>query len=66
MIWLQTFPRLFGFVFNPVSFFLCHDRAGAARGAGRGQQHLRRDPALPAAAPDGGAIDEHTRLCATS
>ena len=28
-IWLQTFPRLFGFVFNPVSFWYCHDRNGA-------------------------------------
>jgi hypothetical protein len=26
---LQTFPRLFGYVFNPVSFWYCHDRAGA-------------------------------------
>lgn len=30
-IWLQTFPRLFGFVFNPVSFWYCHDRAGVLR-----------------------------------
>ena len=28
---LQTMPRIFGFVFNPVSFWLCHDRAGALR-----------------------------------
>ena len=28
---LQTFPRLFGFVFNPVSFWFCHDTAGALR-----------------------------------
>ena len=28
---LQTFPRIFGFVFNPVSFWFCHDRAGALR-----------------------------------
>lgn len=28
---LQTFPRLLGFVFNPVSFWFCHDRAGALR-----------------------------------
>ncbi|MBL8310932.1 MAG: DUF1365 domain-containing protein [Burkholderiales bacterium] len=28
---LQTFPRLFGFVFNPVSFWLCHDEVGALR-----------------------------------
>ncbi len=30
-IWLQTFPRLFGFAFNPVSFWYCYDRAGALR-----------------------------------
>lgn len=28
---LQTMPRMFGFVFNPVSFWFCHDRAGALR-----------------------------------
>jgi DUF1365 family protein len=28
---LQTFPRLFGFVFNPVSFWFCHDAAGGLR-----------------------------------
>ncbi len=28
---LQTFPRLFGYVFNPVSFWLCHDREGVLR-----------------------------------
>ena len=27
-ITLQTFPRLFGFVFNPVSFWYCHARDG--------------------------------------
>jgi DUF1365 family protein len=26
---LQTFPRVLGFVFNPVSFWYCHDTAGA-------------------------------------
>ena len=26
---LQTFPRVLGFVFNPVSFWFCHDRNGA-------------------------------------
>src|SRR5271165_1651037 len=25
-IWLQTFPRIFGFVFNPVSFWHCYDK----------------------------------------
>ena len=28
---LQTCPRVFGFVFNPVSFWLCHDRDGQLR-----------------------------------
>ena len=30
-VMLQTFPRLFGFVFNPVSFWFCHDREGTLR-----------------------------------
>lgn len=30
-IWLQTFPRVLGYVFNPVSFWFCHDRNGALR-----------------------------------
>lgn len=28
-ILLQTFPRVCGYVFNPVSFWFCHDRSGA-------------------------------------
>ncbi len=28
---LQTMPRIFGHVFNPVSFWFCHDRAGKLR-----------------------------------
>lgn len=27
-IWLQTFPRVFGYVFNPVSFWYMHDQQG--------------------------------------
>ena len=30
-IWLQAFPRVFGFVFNPVSFWFCHRSDGALR-----------------------------------
>ncbi|MFM0739943.1 DUF1365 domain-containing protein [Paraburkholderia xenovorans] len=30
-IWLQAFPRVFGYAFNPVSFWYCHDRAGQLR-----------------------------------
>ena len=29
--WLQTFPRVFGFVFNPVNFWLCRDAGGQLR-----------------------------------
>jgi len=25
-IWLQTFPRIFGYAFNPVSFWYCYDK----------------------------------------
>jgi hypothetical protein len=28
---LYAFPRVLGYVFNPVSFWVCHDRAGAVR-----------------------------------
>lgn len=28
---LQTMPRLLGYMFNPVSFFFCHDRNGLLR-----------------------------------
>jgi DUF1365 family protein len=30
-IWLQTFPRVLGYVFNPVSFWYCHRRNGELR-----------------------------------
>ena len=30
-IWLQAFPRMLGYVFNPVTFWLCHDKGGALR-----------------------------------
>lgn len=30
-IWLLTMPRVLGFVFNPVSFWYCHDREGGLR-----------------------------------
>lgn len=30
-IWLQTFPRVLGYVFNPVSFWFCHTQEGALR-----------------------------------
>ena len=30
-IWLQSFPRVLGYVFNPVSFWFCHRHDGALR-----------------------------------
>ncbi len=30
-IWLQTFPRVLGYVFNPVSFWYCHRKDGELR-----------------------------------
>ncbi len=30
-VWLQTFPRVLGYVFNPVSFWFCHRPDGALR-----------------------------------
>lgn len=29
---LYAFPRMLGYVFNPVTFWVCHDRGGAVRG----------------------------------
>jgi DUF1365 family protein len=30
-VWLQCFPRMLGYVFNPVSFWFCHGRDGGLR-----------------------------------
>ncbi len=30
-IWLHCFPRLFGYVFNPLSIYFCYDAAGVLR-----------------------------------
>ena len=30
-VWLQAFPRVLGYVFNPVSFWFCHREDGALR-----------------------------------
>lgn len=62
-IWLQTFPRMMGYVFNPVSFWFCHDQAGklvallAEVNNTFGQHH-----SYLLAAADKGPITEHTRL----
>jgi DUF1365 family protein len=64
-IWLQTFPRVLGYVFNPVSFWYCHDRAGGLRAVlaevnntfGERHNYLL----VP---PSGGNIDATTTLSA--
>jgi uncharacterized protein len=62
-IWLQAFPRVFGYAFNPVSFWFCHDRAGQLRALLAevrntfGERH-----AYLLAAPDRGPIDAATEL----
>jgi DUF1365 family protein len=30
-VWLQTYPRVLGYTFKPVSFWYCHNAAGALR-----------------------------------
>ncbi len=62
-IWLQAFPRVFGYAFNPVSFWFCHDREGALRAMLAevrntfGERHC-----YLLSAPDGVAIDASTAL----
>jgi DUF1365 family protein len=62
-IWLQTTPRLFGYAFNPVSFWYCHDRAGALRALVAEVNNTFGDHhAYLVTAPDLGPIHAH-RAC---
>jgi hypothetical protein len=62
-VWLQCFPRVFGYVFNPVSFWFLHDVQGALRilvaevNNTFGQRHQ-----YVLCAPDGGPIAEGVAL----
>ena len=62
-VWLQTFPRIAGWMFNPVSFWDCHDAAGQLRAVLAevnntfGQHHR-----YLLCAADGSAIGAHTVL----
>lgn len=59
-ILLMTLPRLLGFVFNPVSFWFCHDEGGALRAVlcevnntfGESHCYLVHHPDRRAIAPD--------------
>ena len=62
---LQTFPRLLGYVFNPITLWYCHDQAGALRAVIAEVSNTfgeRHDYVLTA--PDGGAIDADRWLAA--
>jgi len=62
-IWLQAFPRVFGYAFNPVSLWFCHDREGALRALlaeVRNTFGARHSYLLTA--PDGAPIDASTEL----
>lgn len=62
-IWLQAFPRVFGYAFNPVSFWFCHDRDGVLRALlaeVRNTFGARHGYLLSAS--DGAAIDASTEL----
>jgi len=62
-VWLQCFPRVLGYVFNPVSFWFIHDSQGVLRVLlaevnntfGQRHQYLLTAPGL-------GPIDQHTTL----
>ena len=62
-VWLQAFPRVFGYVFNPVSFWFVHDASGALRvlvadvNNTFGERHQ-----YVLMAPHGAAIQTHTEL----
>lgn len=62
-VWLQCFPRVLGYVFNPVSFWLVHDREGVLRALLAevnntfGQRHQ-----YVLTAPNLGALDPNVKL----
>ncbi len=43
---LLCYPRIFGFVFNPISLYFCYDSHERCWDDLRGSQHLRRDAFL--------------------
>jgi DUF1365 family protein len=62
-VWLQTFPRVFGMIFNPVSFWYCHDAAGALRAVlAEVNNTFGENHCYLLARPDGGPIAAADRL----
>lgn len=62
-VWLQTFPRILGYGFNPVSFYYCHDAAGALRAVLAEVNNTFGDwHFYLLSASDGGPIGAQTRI----
>ncbi len=62
-IWLQTFPRQWGYAFNPVSFWLCHTADGALQAVLAEVNNTFGDwHTYVLTAPDRGPITTKTRL----
>lgn len=62
-VWLQTFPRVLGFVFNPVSFWYCHDAQGNLRAVLAEVNNTFGDTyRYLLVAQSGAVIDEYTPL----
>lgn len=61
---LQCFPRVFGFVFNPVSFWHCHDAAGRLRAVlAEVNNTFGEHHGYLVTAPDGGPLEGATPVC---
>lgn len=62
-IWLQTFPRVFGYAFNPVNFWYCLDRDGALRAVlAEVNNTFGAHHSYLLAAPDGAPVTQDSRL----
>lgn len=63
VIRLYTFPRVLGYVFNPVSFWHCHDRSGSLRAVlAEVSNTFGARHGYLLVAVDGGSITAETRL----
>lgn len=64
-IWLQAFPRVLGYVFNPVSFWYCHGRDGGLKAVlAEVNNTFNEHHNYLLVAPDGGDIRDGQTLVA--
>ncbi len=62
-VWLQCFPRVLGYVFNPVSFWFCHGSDGSLRAVlAEVSNTFGEHHAYLLARPDGGPIGDDEAL----